>query len=427
MESKAASTTDAIAKMFHFLRLRTFVMKKKAANQTSVLQAKPIATILRRNSLVAIGLSLSIASTSAQQKESQTYSDSKNTILLGQSLPLSGPSAQIGKKYQAGAQAWFNEVNRQGGINGKKIRLISLDDQYEPEQTIRNTKTLLDRPNLLALFGYVGTPTTKEILPVIEKRKVPLIAPLTGASILRDNELKMVVNLRASYQMEIDKIVDSLVRNARQKIAIIYQDDAFGKDGLKSAESALKRHGLKPYAISTVQRNSAQIQSALQVLTSTQPNAIIIISTYVSSAALSKELLKRDTKAQIMNVSFVGTRALEQSLPVGQANGIGVSQVVPFPWDRWIPVVAEYQRLMRVNNPSARFGFTSLEGFMAAKLITEGIKNVQGPLTKETLLTSLKSIKKVDLGGFQLDLSSNNNQASNYVELTFFGAQQWEP
>ena len=402
-------------------------MKKRAANHKSVLPIKPIATILRRSTLIVFGLSLSIAATSAQQKDTQTPSDSKNTILLGQSLPLSGPSAQIGKKYQAGAQAWFNEVNRKGGINGKKIRLISLDDQYEPELTIINTKRLLEKPNLLALFGYVGTPTTKEILPFIEERKIPLIAPLTGASILRDKDLKMVVNLRASYQMEIDKIVESLVRNARQKIAIIYQDDAFGKDGLKSAESALKKHGLKPIAIATVQRNSAQIQSALQVLTSSQPNAIIIISTYVSSAALSRELLQRDVKAQIMNVSFVGTRALEQSLPVGLANGIGVSQVVPFPWDRWIPVVADYQRLMRMNNSSARFGFTSLEGFMAAKLITEGIKRVQGPLTKESLITSLKSIKKVDLGGFQLDLSSNNKQASDYVELTFFGAQQWEP
>ena len=128
-----------------------------------------------------------------------------------------------------------------------------------------------------------------------------------------------------------------------------------------------------------------------------------------------------------MNVSFVGTRALEQSLPVGLANSIGVSQVVPFPWDRWIPVVADYQRLMRVNNSSARFGFTSLEGFIAARLITEGIKKVQGPLTKGSLITSLKSIKKVDIGGFQLDLSSNKKQASDYVELTFFGAQQWEP
>ncbi|MEJ6586247.1 MAG: ABC transporter substrate-binding protein [Synechococcus sp. ArSW.bin.68] len=427
MESKAASKTDAIAKMFHLLRLRTFVMKKRAANQKSVLRIKPIATILRSNSLIAIGLSLSIASTSAQQRDTQTPSDRNNTILLGQSLPLSGPSAQIGKKYQAGAQAWFNEVNRKGGINGKKIRLISLDDQYEPELTISNTKTLLEEPNLLALFGYVGTPTTKEILPLIEERKVPLIAPLTGASILRDEKLKMVVNLRASYQMEIDKIVDSLVRNARQKIAIVYQDDAFGKDGLRSSELALKKHGLKPIAIATVQRNSAQIRSALQVLTTSRPNAIIIISTYVSSAALSKELLQRDIKAQIMNVSFVGTRALEQSLPVGLANGIGVSQVVPFPWDRWIPVVADYQRLMRVNNSSARFGFTSLEGFIAARLITEGIKKVQGPLTKGSLITSLKSIKKVDIGGFQLDLSSNKKQASDYVELTFFGTQQWEP
>ena len=427
MESKAASKTDAIAKMFHLLRLRTFVMKKRAANQKSVLRIKPIATILRSNTLIAIGLSLSIASTSAQQRDTQTPSDRNNTILLGQSLPLSGPSAQIGKKYQAGAQAWFNEVNRKGGINGKKIRLISLDDQYEPELTISNTKTLLEKPNLLALFGYVGTPTTKEILPLIEKRKVPLIAPLTGASILRDEKLKMVVNLRASYQMEIDKIVDSLVRNARQKIAIVYQDDAFGKDGLRSSELALKKHGLKPIAIATVQRNSAQIRSALQVLTTSRPNAIIIISTYVSSAALSKELLQRDIKAQIMNVSFVGTRALEQSLPVGLANSIGVSQVVPFPWDRWIPVVADYQRLMRVNNSSARFGFTSLEGFIAARLITEGIKKVQGPLTKGSLITSLKSIKKVDIGGFQLDLSSNKKQASDYVELTFFGAQQWEP
>lgn len=401
-------------------------MKKRAANQ-SVLRVKPIATILRRNTLIAIGLSLSIASTSAQQRDTQTLSDRNNTILLGQSLPLSGPSAQIGKKYQAGTLAWFNEVNRQGGINGKKIRLISLDDQYEPELTIKNTKTLLAKPNLLALFGYVGTPTTKEILPFIEERKVPLIAPLTGASILRNEKLKMVVNLRASYQMEIDEIVNSLVRNARQKIAIIYQDDAFGKDGLKSAELALKTHGLKPIAIATVQRNSAQIQQALQVLTSSRPNAIIIISTYVSSAALSRELLQRDIKAQIMNVSFVGTRALEQSLPVGQANGIGVSQVVPFPWDRWIPVVADYQRLMRVNNSSARFGFTSLEGFMAARLITEGIKKVQGPLTREALITSLKTINKVDLGGFQLDLTGNSKQASDYVELTFFGAQQWEP
>ena len=131
--------------------------------------------------------------------------------------------------------------------------------------TVTNTKALLAKPNLLALFGYVGTPTTKEILPLIEKKKVPLIAPLTGASLLRKSDLEMVVNLRASYRMEIDKIVNSLIRSARQKIAVIYQDDAFGKDGLRSAEAALKKHGLKPVAIATVQRNSAQIRIGAKI------------------------------------------------------------------------------------------------------------------------------------------------------------------
>jgi len=388
---------------------------------------KRVGKLILSNSSIAIGIILAIMPATAQKQNTRTPFKNRNNILLGQSLPLSGPSAQIGQKYRAGANAWFDEVNREGGIKGRKIELISLDDQYEPDMTVTNTKALLAKPNLLALFGYVGTPTTKEILPLIEKKKVPLIAPLTGASLLRKNDLEMVVNLRASYRMEIDKIVNSLIRSARQKIAVIYQDDAFGKDGLRSAEAALKKHGLKPVAIATVQRNSAQINPALRVLEKAQPNAVIIISTYVSSAALSKALLQKNIKARIMNVSFVGTRALENSLPVGQANGIGVSQVVPFPWDRWIPVVADYQRLMRVNNSSARFGFTSLEGFMAARLITEGIKNAQGPLTREALITSLKSIKKVDLGGFQLDLSSNSKQASDYVELTFFGAQQWEP
>ena len=389
---------------------------------------KRMSKLIPGNTSIAIGIILAIMpATAQQQKNTRTPFENKNNILLGQSLPLSGPSAQIGKKYRAGANAWFDEFNRKGGIKGRKIQLISLDDQYEPDMTVTNTKALLAKPNLLALFGYVGTPTTKEILPLIEKKKIPLIAPLTGASLLRKNDLKMVVNLRASYRMGIDKIVNSLIRSARQKIAVIYQDDAFGKDGLRSAEAALKKHGLKPVAIATVQRNSAQINPALRVLEKAQPNAVIIISTYVSSAALSKALLQKNIKARIMNVSFVGTRALENSLPVGQANGIGVSQVVPFPWDRWIPVVADYQRLMRVNNPSARFGFTSLEGFMAARLLTEGLKRVPGPLTREKLITTLKSIQKVDLGGFQLDLSRNKKQASDYVELTFFGAQQWEP
>ena len=348
--------------------------------------------------------------------------DAKTTLLLGQSLPLKGPSAQLGREYRTGALAWFEEVNRQGGIHGRTVKLTSLDDQYEPEKTIANTQSLLKNPALLALFGYVGTPTTKSILPLIERERIPLIAPLSGASLLRDANLRMVFNFRASYRMEIEQIVDSLVRDARQNIAVVYQND-----GLEAAEAALKRHNLKPAVITTVERNSADITEAYRRIKAANPNGLIIVSAYVSSAALSKRLLKDSHSIQIMNVSFVGSRALEDSLPSGQANGIGVSQVVPFPWNRWIPVVANYQKLMRVNNPNARFGFTSLEGFIAAQLMSEALERSGPDPTRERLLQALQSIRMLDVGGITFDLNQTDNQASDYVELTFFGAQQWEP
>ena len=370
---------------------------------------------------------LSALQAGAQTFDSPQESDTTTTLLLGQSLPLKGPSAQLGREYRTGALAWFEEVNRQGGIHGRTIKLTSLDDQYEPEKTIANTQSLLRTPALLALFGYVGTPTTKSILPLIERERIPLIAPLSGASLLRDASLRMVFNFRASYRMEIEQIVDSLVRDARQNIAVVYQNDAFGRDGLAAAEAALKRHNLKPAVITTVERNSADITEAYRRVKAANPNGLIIVSAYVSSAALSKRLLKDSNSIQIMNVSFVGSRALEDSLPSGQANGIGVSQVVPFPWNRWIPVVATYQTLMRVNNPNARFGFTSLEGFIAAQLMSEALERSGPDPTRERLIRALQSIRMLDVGGVTFDLNQADNQASDYVELTFFGAQQWEP
>lgn len=348
-------------------------------------------------------------------------------LVLGQSLPLSGPSAQLGLEYRRGAKAWFDAVNRDGGIHGRRIELVSLDDQYEPEQTLANTRQLLKRSDLLALFGYVGTPTTKVVLPLIESAAVPLVAPMTGASLLRRADLRMVFNLRASYRREIAAMVNELVRDAQHRIAIVYQNDAFGQDGLEGALIALRQHGLKPVLTTTVARNSDQVGDALRELKQVNPNGVLIISAYVSSAALSTALRQSGNRAQIMNVSFVGTKALQRAMPVGVSNGIGVTQVVPFPWNRWIPVVADYQRCLQRHDVEARFGFTSLEGYLAARMITEALERAGHAPTRASLAKALESIQGVDFGGFRLDLSSDDHQASEFVELTFLGSQTWEP
>ena len=348
-------------------------------------------------------------------------------LVLGQSAAFSGPSAMLGREYREGALAYFSEVNRQGGIHGKRLKLLSLDDRYEPPLTLRNTRQLIERDKVFALFGYVGTPTVKAVLPLVESAKIPLIAPLTGAQLLRQPHRPMVFNLRASYHQEMDRMVNDLVRSGRHRIAVVYQNDAFGQDGLKGALKALKRHGLKPVATASVERNSTQTGGAARTMQQANANAVLIVAAYPSSAAFSREMHRQGSTAQLMNVSFVGTSALRASLQSHEASGIGVAQVVPFPWNERVPVVREYQHLMRRQQAKPHFGFSSLEGFLAAKMTVEGLRRAGPSPTRQRFVTALETMRNVDLGGYRVQLSPKDHNGSNYVDLTFLGSQRWEP
>ena len=348
-------------------------------------------------------------------------------LVLGQSAPFSGPSAQLGRDYREGAMAWFAELNRRGGVHGRQLRLVSLDDRYEPALTLANTRRLIGPDRAFILFGYVGTPTVKAVLPLLERERIPLVAPLTGARLLREPFQPMVFNLRASYQAEIDRIVNDLVRSGRHRIAVLHQEDAFGEDGLRATHSALARHGLKPVAVAGVQRNSTNTDGAAWQLNRVNPSAVVIISAYPSSAAFSRSLQRLGSTAQLMNVSFVGTGGLQDELPGGRASGIGISQVVPFPWDRRVPVVAEYQRLMRHQQRRARYGFTSLEGFLAARWLGEALQRAGANPSRQALVAAFESMNNVDLGGYRLKLGPRDHQASDFVDLTFLGSQRWGP
>ena len=351
----------------------------------------------------------------------------RSELVLGQSAPFSGPSAQLGRDYREGAIAWFAELNRRGGIHGRQLRLVSLDDRYEPSLTLANTRRLIGADQAFILFGYVGTPTVKAVMPLLEREQIPLVAPLTGAQMLRQPFQPLIFNLRASYQAEIDRIVNDLVRSGRHRIAVLHQEDAFGEDGLRATRSALARHGLKAVDVAGVQRNSTNTDAAARQLNRANPSAVMIISAYPSSAAFSRSLQALGSPAQLMNVSFVGTGGLQDALPGGRASGIGISQVVPFPWDRRVPVVAEYQRLMLRQYRRARYGFTSLEGFLAARWLGEALQRAGANPSRQALVAALESMNNVDLGGFRVQLNPRDHQASDFVDLTFLGSQRWGP
>ncbi|MEO8383681.1 MAG: ABC transporter substrate-binding protein [Betaproteobacteria bacterium] len=339
---------------------------------------------------------------------------SADTILIGQSAALSGPAEKLGKEMKAGAEAYFDVVNKSGGINGRKIKLISVDDGYEPEKAAANTKKLIEGEKVLALFGYVGTPTSNAALPIFTAAKVPFVGAFTGAQSLREPFNRYVFNVRASYFDETEQIVAHLVQQGITKIAVFYQNDAYGKAGLSGVERAMKKRKLEVTDTATVERNTTDVSAAVAKLAKSGTSAIVMISAYKSCAAFIKAMKLAGGFQQFWNVSFVGSRALSDEL-AGEGIGIQISQVVPFPWSDVNPIVRDYQRSIGASD---KVSFTSLEGFIAAKVLVEGLKRAGKNPTRESLIDGLAAMGKVDLGGFTVSYSPANHNGSSFVDLT---------
>ncbi len=339
---------------------------------------------------------------------------SADTILIGQSAALSGPAEELGKEMKSGAEAYFDAINKSGGINGRKIKLVSVDDGYEPERAATNTKKLITEEKVLALFGYVGTPTSNAALPIFTAAKVPFIGAFTGAQSLRDPFNRYIFNVRASYFDETEQIVGHLVQQGIKRIAVFYQNDAYGKAGLAGVERAMKKRMLDIAATATVERNTVDVSAAVGTLAKSKTDAVIMISAYKSCAAFIKAMKQAGGYQQFWNVSFVGSKALSNELG-DDGRGVQISQVVPFPWSDVNPVVRDYQK--RIGGPE-KYSFTSLEGFIAAKVLVEGLKRAGKNPTRESLVDGLASMGKVDLGGFTVNYAPTNHNGSNFVDLT---------
>ncbi|MEQ1657557.1 MAG: ABC transporter substrate-binding protein [Hylemonella sp.] len=340
-----------------------------------------------------------------------------NKIILGQSAAFTGPAAELGIQFHQGARIWFDQVNAQGGVAGKTVEIKTLDDGYEPDRCAANTQKLISE-DVFALFGYIGTPTSLAALPLLSKAQVPFIAPFTGAMGLREPFNKQVFHLRASYNDETALIVKQLTNLGLKKIAVFYQNDAYGKAGLDGVTLALDKLGLKPVAQATVERNSVDVAAAVRTLNAAAPDAVVQISAYKSCAAYIRAARQAGFGGTFFNVSFVGTQALADELGKDGA-GVVVSQVMPSPYSLARPIAREFSEAVKKAGGNAQANFSSMEGYLAAKVVTEGLKRAGTRMnSREGLIQGIEAIGSQNLGGFQLNFSASEHVASSFVELS---------
>ena len=342
-------------------------------------------------------------------------------VLFGQSAAFSGPAQELGRGMQLGILAAFSEANRAGGVHGRQLDLVSLDDSYEPEAAVANTQQLIREEGVFALIGAVGTPTSRSATPVTADAGVPYIAPFTGAAFLRDPAWDNVVNLRASYNQETEEMIARLIGDLGiTRIAVLHQDDSYGRAGFAGAAAALGRRDMSPVAVGLYPRNTTAVKTALLELRQAAPEAIILIGAYEPVAAVIAWARRLEMDVVFMTVSFVGSNALARELgPDGP--GVFVTQVVPFPLDDSIPVVAGYRRALSAHDSAAVPGFVSFEGYLAGRLAIEGLARCGRDLDRACFLDSLRGAEAIDIDGFALRYGENDNQGSDSVFLTVIG------
>ncbi|RZT41023.1 ABC transporter substrate-binding protein [Cupriavidus agavae] len=379
--------------------------------------------LLMASAIAASGLPAAAFAANTGAGETGVTADA---IVLGQSAALTGSTAVLGKQMNAGARLYFDHINSQGGVFGRKIELKALDDMYEPDEAIRNTKKLIEEDRVFALFGYVGTPTSQAVLPLVNQLRIPFFAPFTGAQSLRDPHNRYVFHVRAGYEEETAAIVRQIHTTGLKRIAVVYNDDAYGRAGISGIEHAIKalpaNSGVTLVAQESVIRNTVEIGDAMQTAMKARPDAVVLISAYRTVGAFVKEALRRGYSGQFYNVSFVGTQALAREVGP-QGSGVIISQVMPHPGNATLPVVREYLRLLQAAGKPNEFDYASIEGFIAAKAFVEGLRRAGRDLTRERFVSAVEGMRNVDLGGFIVQFGPDSHVGSKFVEMTIINSR----
>lgn len=335
-------------------------------------------------------------------------------VTLGMSLPLSGPQASDGLALKGGAESYLQYVNQNGGIFGRKIQLVALDDGDDPARTVANTKKLLDESKVLALLGYHGTAAAEAVLPLLPAAGVPLIGPTSGAESLHEPVNRHVFNLSASYREETEAILNQLDFQTLIEVAVLHQNDRFGLTGLKDAEAVMLKLSLRKNSVGIVAPNSRDVAQAVKTIAEGNPQAVLLICSPRSAAEFIKQMHKAGRFPQFIAGSYMDAGALFKEL--GQeARGVVISQVVPYPWGAGLSVVRQYQTLVK-QSPGQAISIQGMQGFMAAKLAVEAMQKTGKNLTREKMISALES--DYDLDGYRLRFGRDSHSGSKYTEMT---------
>ena len=345
-------------------------------------------------------------------------------LVIGQVAPLSGVLASTGKQMVVGGKIYFDHINAQGGVHGAQIRQDVVDDGYKVADTVRLTREMLARPEVVALFGFAGTANVTQLLTdgVLDVGGAALVAPYTGGESLRNPFNPWIFHVRVGYAAEAEHMVQQVTTLGMKRIAVMYQDDGFGKAGLLGVENALTKRGLKLAASAGYERNTDKVEDAVKQIRASDAQAVIMISVNKPSAAFVKQYRESGGGAQLYNISVVDPAELVKLAGLKNVHGLGISQVVPYPFGTSLPVVRQYQELLKKYAPAEVVNYTSFEEFVGAKVLVEALRRAGPNPTRAKVVKALESMNSFDTGGITVGYSPSNRIGSRFVEVTVVGS-----
>lgn len=346
-------------------------------------------------------------------------------IVIGQVAPLSGLLAGTGNHVRAGAQLYFDAVNAAGGINGQKIRLVSKDDGYKVPDTIKQTKALLDEAQPLALFGYVGTGNVEAVLKekLLDDNGIPLVMVRTGASSLAKSNNPWMFITRAGYAGEINKIFQLYSASGYRNYAVFYQDDPFGLDGLSAAESLAEKNGCKIVAKGTYEKNTTNVAAAVKTIAASAPHAVIMVANTAAAAEFIKQAKAADLRTQFVTISTTDAVQLVELIGAATASGVAITQVVPHPDNRSVPLSKEFRdNFAKFKPEGVQLNHVMLEGYVGAKVLVEGLRRAGPGATRKKLRDTLEQMKNYDIGDLSISFAPNNHVGSTFVDINIISS-----